>query len=158
MSKMFFAGVPTGADVRKLKDAFGVPEAGTEITHDQIEAVIGVERTEHRYRTVVAAWRKALMNENNVDLGTVAGAGYRALSAPERVSAGIHGMRAGVRKQIKSIRRASLATTEDAALMNQQAALQRYGIALANQANATLKQLGLTKPGDQNPTRTPPGQ
>ena len=36
MSKMFFGGMPTELDRRKLRERFGIPQEGHEITHEEI--------------------------------------------------------------------------------------------------------------------------
>jgi len=155
MSKVFFGGIPTSSDVRKLNEAFGVPAIGAEFTHDQVAEATGIAKEKNRYRTVVSAWRAQLLRDHNIDLGSVPGFGFRALDAGERISAGIKGVRQGVRKQLRAIRRADTARTDDALLQRKQDLLRRYGAALAADANKTMQQLEPPKPQPQQPRAIP---
>lgn len=154
MSKVFFGGTPTAIDVRKLVDVFGVPDVGTEITHEQVEACIGLKRTQTRYRTVTLAWRGSLLREHNVDLSAERGTGFRALAPDERVSAGVVGVQSGVRKQMRSIKRADMAVTDDPVLMHKQNTLRRYGVLLAAESTSLMKTIEPPKAPDQLPRPT----
>lgn len=156
MSKLFFAGVPTGADVRKLKEKFGRPEAGAEIPHEEIEACIGVERKASRYHSVTSAWRRQLLRDHNLDLAAVPGFGFRSLNAEERISAGVKGVRSGTRKTLRSIRRADAAVTDDPLLIKKQDTLRRYGVAVAAEATGLMRQIEPPRAGEQTPRAIPP--
>ena len=65
-AKLFFGGVPTEPDVKKLHEAFGVPDRGAVVSHSEIAAVIGVYRDESRYWTVVNRWRKDIEQEHGI--------------------------------------------------------------------------------------------
>jgi hypothetical protein len=82
----FFRGIPTKVDVDALVAAIGVPEAGTEIKHDDIAKIINQPVRSYRYCTVVSAWRKRLERENNVLLQALTGVGYVSLNASGRVA------------------------------------------------------------------------
>lgn len=150
-SKMFFGGMPTGPDVRKLIAAFGKPTPGTEITHEEIEAVLSITRKESRYSVVTLAWRKQLLKDDSIDIGAVNGIGFRALIDSERVSNGVSGVQQGARKQMRSIKRATMLETANPELQKKQELLTRYGIALQGEVNTMLKQIAAPKPAEQMP-------
>lgn len=97
---LFRGGVPTAPDVRRLVEAFGVPEEGALIPYTEIEKVLGYERKSCRGNTVLWTWRRQLLREHNVMMGTRP-EGLVALTPAERVSVGKtkigHGLR-GVRR------------------------------------------------------------
>lgn len=82
--KVYFGGIPTEPDVRKLMDHFGVPQPGL-IAHEVLEQLVGHEHTSSRYVTVVGAWRKKLLREFNVASKAEPGDGIKILTEPERV-------------------------------------------------------------------------
>lgn len=113
MNRVFFGGVPTAADVKKLKEALSADlKVDQVIPHEQIEAVIALKRTTSRYRTVVSAWRRQLLDEQNVDLDSIAGVGYLVLTEPERVRVSIRDHRRGTRKVSRSVGRMARVRTE----------------------------------------------
>ena len=150
-NKMFFGGMPTGPDVRKLITAFGKPTPGTEMTHEEIEEVLSISRKENRYFAVTGAWRKQLLKDDGIDIGAVAGIGFRSLLDGERVSNGISGVQQGARKQMHSIKRATMLETDNPELQKKQELLTRYGIALQGEVNTMLKQIAAPKPAEQMP-------
>lgn len=83
---LFFGGVPTEPDVRRLLSAFANIKAGDEIAHADVAKAIGAEPTTARYRSVTSAWRKHLLKVNNLRLSTVIGAGFRVLDGMERIA------------------------------------------------------------------------
>ncbi len=73
---------------------------GREITHEQIEAVLTMNRAMSRYHTVVNKWRKQLLQERGIWLdGLLAqGRGFVVLTPDEMVRFGNRGVRAAGRK------------------------------------------------------------
>jgi len=147
--KTYFGGMPTGPDVRKLTKAVGCPAEGSLITHEQLEQILEETRTSGRYRVVVTAWRKKLLADHNVDTEAEHGQGLRVLRAEERISKGIQGVQAGVRKQLRSIKRADRVQTDNDDLLKKQTILRRYGAALAQEAGGMLRQIQPPKPAEQ---------
>jgi len=81
---------PTKVDTDKLDAAFGVPEIGTKITWEEIESVIGHERNTCRFKTVQAAWRKKLFEENNLYIAAVGlNGGLIVEKAKDRISSSV---------------------------------------------------------------------
>jgi len=146
MSKAYFGGLPTAIDVRKLSDSFGEPDVGRTITHEEIEAALGIEHASNRYRTVVLSWRRKLLSESNIELGAVPGVGLKVLAADERISGSISSFQCGTRKQMRSVRRAMLVRTDDEILRRKQDVMQRTGSAIAAQASVLMKSIEPPKP------------
>lgn len=156
MSKVFFGGVPTGGDVRKLVQRLGVPRPGDEFTHEQVEQVCGFARKTSRYRSVTQAWRDQLRRDHNVDLDSLPGVGFRALLPEERIAAGTKGVTFGIRKQLRGIKRADAVITDDQSLQRKQDVLRRYGVAMVQHAGTMKKELlELPKPDEQMPRIAP---
>ncbi len=153
--RAFHGGVPTSGDVHKLLEAFGVPTAGDKFAHEQIEQVLGIERTASRYRTVTDAWRAHLLNRNNVDLAAEPGVGFLAMDAEQRITAGLRGVKSGARKVLRSVKRADRAQTEDPVLQGVQQHLRRLGAAVLAESTHTAKQIELTRPAQQQPRVVP---
>ncbi|MBI5259780.1 MAG: hypothetical protein HY855_24990 [Burkholderiales bacterium] len=151
MSKVHFGGIPTDVDVRKLADAFGVPAVGCEISHEDVERALGVDRHQHRYRTVTVAWRKKLEDSHGVVIGCIPGVGFRSLDEGEQMDAGFDAIKSGARKQLRGIKRAGRVKTNDPTLLKKQDLAVRYGIALAAEHNSMMKQIEPPKPQQQLP-------
>lgn len=141
MTKIFFGGVPTDADVRKLEDAFGVPEIGTEIPHEDVESVLGLNRKQSRYITVTGAWRKRMATTHNVEIAAIPKVGFKCLSDKERIEFGMKGFQSGMRKQGRSVRKVSHVRTEDPVLLKTQDVMRRYHIAMTQQAASMMKEI-----------------
>ena len=107
MSKLFLGGIPTTPDVKRLREAFKL-ETGLVIKHEDIEIIIECEWKTVRYRTITDAWRRDLFNQDNIVLDAVHGVGFKVLSGPERVHKEYEGFKRGIRKQARSLRRASV--------------------------------------------------
>ena len=112
MNKLFLGGMPTDADVRLICAALPNLKEGDDVTHEQIEQAINIGRNESRYRTVVNAWRKSLLKNDNLEVVAVPSVGYRCLTPPERVKHNLNGFQVGSRKQGRHVRRSSLIPTQ----------------------------------------------
>lgn len=84
MSKLFLGGIPTEGDVKLLLEAFPAIEAGQLIPYDRVAEVIKVDRGTSRFKTVTAAWRRALNRTQNFVLEAVSGQGFRRQTEIER--------------------------------------------------------------------------
>lgn len=104
--KVFFGGLPTAIDVKKLEDRFGVPEEGTLIRHADIEACIGVKWRTPRYTTVLNAWRKKLESPHNLHTAVEPGEGLKILTADEAVDV----RRVDWRKNVRGVKRTAMET------------------------------------------------
>lgn len=85
MTELYRKGAPVELDVNRLDEAVGVPPAGTVIPHERIEQVIGISRSEHRYGSVVAAWRRRMLRDHNILLVGRPGVGLLAADGADRV-------------------------------------------------------------------------
>ncbi len=155
MAKAFFGGIPTSIDVRKLREAFPSLREGDEITHEQVEAVIGSERHASRYRTVTSAWRRELLRNDGIEIGAVIGIGFRCLTPPERIDSSVAGVKAGARKQIRAVRRAEFVKTNDPVLVRKQGILRRLGVAVMQEMTSMAHQIEPPKASPQLPRLVP---
>lgn len=105
MSKtgLFLGGVPTEPDVKRLTTAFPNLKPGDQISHKEIEEVIGVQHGSNRYVCVTGAWRKQLVKVGNLRLAAIPGIGFRVLDAMDRVTDNVKRYGRGA----KQIRRAA---------------------------------------------------
>jgi len=151
MSKLFLGGVPTAPDVKKLRTAFPEIAEGTDFTHEQIEAVIGLSPKSNRYRCVTLAWRKEMLNSHNIEIAAIPTIGFRALTGVERLDTNIKGFKQGTRKQGKSIRRVTMVRAETLTQIEQskQLHVMRLGAAVLSQASAMMKEIEPPKPKQQ---------
>lgn len=155
MSKVFFGGVPTQADVRKINEAFPNLQEGDEISHEQIEQVLGYARTSNRYRTVTGAWRRQLLNDNGQEVGALAGVGFRCLKPDERISGSVKSFQSGTRKQMRAVRKAVVVRTEDPQLRRKQDLMRRFGAAIYAEASSMMKEIEPPHAHKQLPRRAP---
>ena len=65
---VFEAGIPIEPDVKKLKYAFPELKPGDVIPYAKISSLIGVQRTDNRWRTVVSSWRRFLFTDLHIQL------------------------------------------------------------------------------------------
>ena len=112
-NNVYFGGIPYGPDVQKLRNELGVPERGTQITHEEFEKIIGIKRANPRYRRVIQVWRKQLFKENNVDTEWERGVGLNILKEPERIGASSRDLNRAARQAQKSHIRATHIKTEE---------------------------------------------
>lgn len=155
MNKLFLGGVPTEVDVRKLREAFATIKEGDEIAHEQVEQVLSLARTTNRYRGVTLSWRKSLQRDHGIQLGAVAGVGFRCLNPQERVSDGVKGFQSGARKQLRAVKSVAMVRTDDPQLQAKQALMRRYGAAVANEVNSMMREIEPPKAVEQLPRLVP---
>ena len=94
---MYFGGLPTAIDTKKLEEAFGIPDVGRLIAYPEIEAVIGHRWKTNRFTTVVSAWRRNLRKNHNVDTDAIPSEGVKVLDMTERVGVSARDLKRGVR-------------------------------------------------------------
>lgn len=83
--KLYFGGMSTDIELKKLMDAYGEAEPGTLITHNQIADLIGAQYGTSRYGTVVSRWRRTMLAKNNIEVAARRREGYVVSTASERV-------------------------------------------------------------------------
>ena len=87
MTNLFFGGVPTGPDVRRLREAFpddDMPE-GRVISYDEVEEVLGRERGSSRFETVTSIWRRVFERDTGRILHRVRQEGFKVIVDREKV-------------------------------------------------------------------------
>lgn len=89
MSKIMFNGVPTDAEVNRLREAFPINElkTGTLFPHETIESIVGESRDSGRYRTIVMRWKNLIEKETLHYLGSVRGEGFKLFNDNEKADA-----------------------------------------------------------------------
>jgi hypothetical protein len=110
--KVFLAGMPTEPDVKLLKQAFELKD-NLEISHEQVEKIIGVSRKTWRYRSIVDAWRRAVEREQNIIIGAIPGIGFKVLPPSERVSLCVSKVASGTRMVRRAGVRAAMIPTHN---------------------------------------------
>lgn len=105
-----FEGKPIKPHVDKLMETLDLKVGGVYL-HQDIANIAGVEYPSHRYRTVVAAFRRRLLTEANLDMEPVIGAGYRILDDNERVGVGVRDFARSARRMGRSADRVARADT-----------------------------------------------
>lgn len=108
MSDVFGGGVPVKPDVDRLRAKFGIPAEGTVIKWEDLEDVLRMERKLPRFKTVVTAWRSALMSESNVLTVAVRGIGFQAADPDTWIQHTASLWKQGCRKLGKASRLAEL--------------------------------------------------
>lgn len=153
---VFHGGVPTEPDVKKLLEAFAEKATGSEITHEEVEQVLGISRNANRYRIVVEAWRSHQFKQNNIEIGALRGVGFKYLLPGERVDASFARFQFGLRQQKRSIEHA-IRTPKQDLLPHQVAKVEHIinaGAAVVFQAQHMLR----SAPAIALPSPKPPQQ
>lgn len=144
-SGLFLGGVPTEPDVKKLIEAFPTLKPDDVVTHEEIAAIIGDTHRSSRFRTVVEAWRRALLKLHNIDTKAIRGVGYQVLQPMDRISASIKDYGAGTRKIVRSVGRARRVEMEKLTLEQQRVGEHaiRHMEATADHARRASKEIAL---------------
>ena len=102
---LYFGGVPTEMDVRKLRESYseGALEIGKVIPYEEVEKLLGVRRTDHRWQTVTHRWRKIVEREAGVIIGTVSGEAFKVLDSRETLDTACGKFRSAVRFTRRSL-------------------------------------------------------
>ncbi len=110
-AKVFFGGVPTEPDVKKLIGAYGSPAEGTVLPYDELSEVLQLSRRSSRFRTVITAWRKQLLKEYNLDSKARVGEGIVILTPEQRVEESGKNLLSSARQVRRGFVRASTVPT-----------------------------------------------
>lgn len=86
-SRLFRGGVPLSPDVERLMQHFGDVAVGQVIEHAQLESVLGTHRRSARYRSVLTAFRKKMLQlrQRVLDGRCVPGVGLKCLTDEQTV-------------------------------------------------------------------------
>ena len=101
--KLYFGGLPTEPQVRKLDEAFQniAQVRGTTIPHEQIEEIIKEKRGSFRYKTITNRWRKRIEARTGIVIsgrGEAVRVGFRVLLDGEQLDFGISERKGAGRK------------------------------------------------------------
>ncbi|MFZ3047002.1 MAG: hypothetical protein WA151_13905 [Desulfatirhabdiaceae bacterium] len=87
ITKVYFGGVPTEPDVKKLTEAF--PPSGLapgyEISYKDVEGIINSKKGSSRFAAITSAWRKQLEKNHGIMVGVDPGHAYKILSESEKL-------------------------------------------------------------------------
>jgi hypothetical protein len=140
--RLYFGGIPTEPEVKRLQERFGTPAPGL-IPYADIEEALGHKRGVARFRTIVITWRARLLRESNVATRAEPSEGIRVLTEPERVDEGKRMMGLSTRR-VLHLHRWNLmidVTKLDEVSRHKHDHLVRYSNALATAASVGMKEL-----------------
>jgi hypothetical protein len=87
MSGPFFGGLPTGMDVKRLRERW--PDAkmqpGDRMLYSDVEEIIGAKYRSTRFKSVTDQWRKVVERESNIIIGTEAATAFVVLNESEKL-------------------------------------------------------------------------
>lgn len=85
--ELFFGGLPTEPDVKKLREMFPESEMkpGKTITYEDVSVIINAPYGSSRFMGVTTQWRKIVEKETNIIIGTKPGEAFVVLSESEKV-------------------------------------------------------------------------
>jgi hypothetical protein len=101
-TNLYFGGIPTDPDVKKLREAYPHPKEGDLITYEETEKLLGVKKNQMRWRTITWRWRRLHEHETSQVIGCEQGEGFKVLLNHEKLEAGV----GKVRHVFKTVRRA----------------------------------------------------
>ena len=89
MSQLFLKGVPTDAELNRLREAFPITEmaVGQEFKYEVLEAITGEKRDGTRFRNIVTRWKNFIEKETLHYLGCVPMEGYKLFNDNEKADA-----------------------------------------------------------------------
>lgn len=84
---VYFGGVPTDIDVKKLRERYEdvTLTPGTLIPYDEVAELLQLPKNNLRFRTVTNRWRRIVENETNIIIGTLPGEAFKVLNESEKV-------------------------------------------------------------------------
>jgi len=119
-TQSYHKGIPTGVDVERLQEFFQTAEDSI-ITHEEIETALGISRNTCRYRTIVAKWKKQLLDVSNVLLVAQVGVGYKVANPNDRITTATTQHEQGIRRFVRA---AEIASKTDVTRLTEEAKRQ----------------------------------
>jgi alkylated DNA nucleotide flippase Atl1 len=114
--KSFFGGMPTRHVVDALLHQISLLKEGDVITHQEIEKIAGVRRS-NRYKTVMLRWKRRAFVEQNILLVAERTIGYRLAPPDQRISVSVGYVSQGKRRIVKA---ATVAMATDHARLDEE--------------------------------------
>lgn len=109
----FKDGLPTGPEVEELRKKYPAPAIGARIPYADVRAIIGVDVSSARWKSVTEAWRKRELEEGRVIKCEAGEAFY--VATPDQITAATYSVLEHVGKTAKKHRRElSTVRAEDA--------------------------------------------
>jgi hypothetical protein len=100
-------GEPTTVEVQLHVDTYVVPARGSMIRYDEVERLLGMERSKTRFRTVTSAWRKAIFRDHGVASFCQRNTGFSFCSPPEQIDESSRGLVQGLRRVSTAVKKAA---------------------------------------------------
>lgn len=88
-NKMFFGGIPTDIEIKKLRRAYpkSSMKVGQTFTYKEVEKLIGAKPRTNRWNAITVRWRKLVEYEHGIIIGTERGLNrFKVLSEGEKVT------------------------------------------------------------------------
>jgi hypothetical protein len=83
---VFFGGIPTGPDIRLLREMYPDSELGeTVIPYQKVAEILRCDRNSNRFKTITNRWRKLVEVESGKVLGVKKGEGFVVLNDREKL-------------------------------------------------------------------------
>lgn len=104
-SGLYFGGMPTEPDVRKIREAFPTKEmmVGQIITKAQIETILDLSADENRFSTVVSKWRKEIKAATGTIMLQSVPGGFQVMDAKQKIHYSESKMRSSRRAAVRSL-------------------------------------------------------
>lgn len=103
-AKVFKNGIPTDADVKRLRMAFPDEDMhpGDTIAYDLIENLLGKNRRSYRFKTVCDRWRKLIEHESGIILVARKGVEFKVCDNSDKLQLSSDKARSSVRMARRS--------------------------------------------------------
>src|SRR5262245_45786503 len=82
--QIYKKGIPYAPDIKRLDEAFPMPEEGDTLSYEQLAFVLKLEKESTRFRSILTSWRRGLLRSRNIDTEAVARVGIKVLAPDER--------------------------------------------------------------------------
>lgn len=133
---VFSGGVPTGPDVKLIREVF--PDdcltENKEIPYSEIELAISILRGSSRFRTVTDAWRRAVERDTGIVIDVIPGSGFIVLSDRGKLDLSGRKLREAGRKVRRSVK--IMALTDPLALTAEERKRLQHQSNICNQMRA----------------------
>lgn len=161
MTQKIMNGRPTAPHVDKIFARVKEMKEGEVITHLELTKIIGEDKDTQRYRTIVAAAKRRVFRELNIELKSVAGEGYRNPIGFDQLRSGVGTIASGVRRIGRGVKVGAVISDDRLPNPNHRAARDRIvmqGNYLQQIAKTKRKELQLTIGQPEHLPRLPAAQ
>ena len=103
---LYFKGLPTDPEMRKLREAYPKDslKEGRTIQYDELESIIGTAYGSSRFDTVISRWRRLMQREHGIHIDPhVPGKSLKVLDDHEKAEKAKKAFQESVKKELKSV-------------------------------------------------------